>query len=97
MSSFNETIVINSLQAGVGSVGTTAEALDGSTNNRVHKGVKIKNTHATQNLFVGKSGVTSSTGYELGPNEEVFLYLRFPDEIFVVGSGAATTYTWIGH
>jgi len=97
MSSFNETIEINSLQAGVGSAGTSAEQLDGVANKPAHKGVLIKNTHASQNLFVGKEGVTATTGYELGTNEEIFLQVKNPELIYVIASGASTTYTWAAH
>ncbi len=87
MSSFNETIPINSLQAVVGSADTAAEVLDGATSKKAHKGVRIKNTHGSQNLFVGNENVTATTGFELGPDEEIFLELEDPSKIYVIGSG----------
>jgi len=98
MSSFNETISVSSLQAGVGSVDTTAEALDSAIASRkAGKGIHIKNTHASQNLFVGNSAVSSTLGFEIGPDETVFLQIDDPTTVFVVGSGASTTYTWLSY
>ena len=96
--SFNETISIESFQAGVGSAGTSAEKLNGARNQKVHKAIVVKNTHATQKLFVGGSNVSSTLhGYELGQNEEIYLELQNPSEVYVVGDGAGTTYTWCAH
>lgn len=95
--SIREAGSFNDFQAGAGSVGTTAEVLDGSKDESVYMEVIIKNTHASQNLFVGKANVSSSTGFELGPDEEIKLKVDKPSEIYVVGSGAATTYTWCGY
>ena len=98
MSSFNETISIISLQAGAGSVGTSSEVLDSATaSKKAGKGIHIKNTHASQNLFVGNSTVTSTGGFELGPDESVFLEIDDPSTVYVVGSGASTTYTWLSY
>ena len=98
MSSFNEAITIDSYQAGVGTVGTSAAKLAGARDAKVHKRIIVKNTHATNNLFVGKEGVTATVGgYELGPDEEVYLDLDNPSKVFVVASGASTTYTWCAH
>ena len=84
-------------QAGTGSVGTTAAQLVNVKDEPVFKGVLIKNTHASQSLFVARYDVSATVGYELGTNEEVFLEIDSPSEIYVLGSGASTTYTWIGY
>ena len=85
------------VQAAVGSVGTAAERLDGSKDEFVYKGVRIKNTHASQLIYVGRANVSATQGFELGPDEEVFLEVDKPYEIYVIASGAATTYTWIAY
>lgn len=97
MTVFNETVPIRGIQGATGSVGTTKAKLVDVTDKVAHKGTWIKNTHATQKLFVFDSRVSATTGYELGVNEEIFLELERPDEIFVVGSAASTTYTWIAY
>lgn len=85
------------VQAAVGSVGTTAERLDNAKNENVFKGVHIKNTHASQSLYVGPYNVSSTRGFELGTDESIFLEVDNPYEIYVVASGADTTYTWLGY
>lgn len=97
MSSFNETIPIKSIQGGTGSVGTTAAGLVGAIDRESKKGVRVKNTHATQKLYVLDSRVSATLGYELGVNEDLFLELVQPKDIRVVGDGASTTYTWIAY
>lgn len=45
--------------------------------NRAGRGkVTIKNLDATNNLYVGRENVTSSTGFELGPGEGITLETR---------------------
>ena len=95
--SLKETGSFKHVQAGTGSVGTTSGQLVNVKSEPVFKGVLIKNTHASQSLFVGRYDVTATSGYELGTNEEVFLEVESPSEIYVLGSGASTTYTWIGY
>ena len=96
MSSFNQTIPMKSYQANTGTVGTTAAQLVAVKDQPAHKGVVIKNLHATQKLYIGRSNVTAVLGYELGFNEELKLELKDPADIFVLGSGADTDYTWSG-
>lgn len=97
MSNFNETVPIKSFQAQTGTVGVTAAQLVGVKNQPAHKGVLIKNTHATFLLFVGIANVSATLGYELGVNESVFLETDDPASIFVVADTAATTYTWLAY
>jgi hypothetical protein len=97
MSNFNETIPMKSFQANTGSVSATAAKLVAVKDQKAHKGVIIKNTHASQKLYVGLSNVTALLGYELGVNEEVRLELNTPADIYVLGSGATTTYTWLAY
>ncbi len=97
MSNFNETVPMKSFQANTGSVGTTAAKLVAVKATAAHKGVIIKNLHATQKLYIGLSSVTAVLGYELGVNEELKLELKDPADIWVLGSGATTTYTWLAY
>ena len=97
MSSFNETIPMKSFQAQTGVVGATAAQLVGVKNQPAHKGVIIKNLHATQKLYIGLSNVTAVLGYEVTVNEVVYLEISTPADIFVLGSGADTDYTWLAY
>ena len=97
MSNFNETVSMKSFQAQTGSVGAAAAQLVAVKDQPAHKCVRIKNTHATQKLYVGFSTVTAILGYELGVNEEIKLDIKNPSEIYVLGSGATTTYTWLAY
>lgn len=97
MSSFNETVTIDSLQHGIGSVGTSSEALNTATEKKAGKGITVKNYHASQFLFVGKANVSATNGFRLAPGEQIELNIDRADHIYVIGSGADTTYTWISH
>jgi len=99
MSSFNETIkMTDSFQCGMGSVGNaTAEKLDSVRDAKIHKELVIKNTHATNKLYVGKANVSSSFGLELGANEQVELQIDNPANVYVIGSALSTTYTWLAY
>ena len=98
MSSFNETISIKSLQAGTGTVGVTATPLVGATNNRVYKGVWIRNTDAANTLYVGTSRVTTTeNGHAIPPGEIIVLELEDPSEVYVLGSADPTAYSWLAH
>lgn len=93
----NVTNAFSSFQAGVGSVGTTAAQLNNVTNKGVIKKVVVKNTHNTNLLYVGGANVANSdpeNGYELAQDETIELEVRDATKIWVIGSGASTTYTW---
>ena len=97
MSEFNYSIPMKpSYQAGVGSVGTAAEQLDGVASRQAAKKVVVKNTHASQILYVGRSDAVTATagGNQLDTDQEVELEVDNPSDIWVIGSAAATTYTW---
>ena len=60
MSSINTVAVSMTLfQAGVGSVGTTPEQLNNVTNRLVTKKVVVKNTHASEFLYVGLNNLAT--------------------------------------
>lgn len=78
-------------QAAVGSVGTSAAEAAGINGSRVI--CRIKNTHGSQDLYVGTtSDVTSSLySWHLAAGLEVELD-GYCGALYVIGSGASTTY-----
>jgi len=97
MSSFNETISLKTWQSATGSVGTSAAQLVDVLDKASGKGIIIKNTHASQKLYIGDARVSATKGFELGANESVELALQYANEVYVVGGGASTTYTWLSY
>ncbi len=79
---------------GQNTVGTTPAAI-GSTQALKH-GVWIRNLHATQNLDFGSSSLSTSNGYRLRPGEEKFVPVGNIAQLYVVGSGASTSYCYSG-
>lgn len=74
-----------------GSVGTTASDVALNYNSFI-----IRNTHATQALFIKEKGadsvnVSSANGFTI-PAGECFNMVLCADKLSVIGSGAATTY-----
>lgn len=59
------------------------------------KGVRVRNTHATQVLYVGDANVTAANGYPI-PAGLSELFSTYTGALYGVGSGAATTGGWIG-
>lgn len=84
-----------------GSVGTSA-ALAAQVSNSTAGSAqgravcRIKNTHATQVLYVGKSSAVSSTAHSWALAAGVELNLDgYCGPLYVIGSGAATTYLFL--
>lgn len=72
-------------------VGTTAaKAVSAKTTG---EGARVRNTHATNILYVGGSSVDGTTGYAIPPGQSEDF--PFTGDIYVVGSGAGTTGTWM--
>lgn len=82
-----------SIFSGQGSVGTTHAALAGSQ--ALKHGVWIRNTHATQLLYIGPVTVSSSVGYLLNPGEEKFLPVANLATVDTIGSAASTTFCYL--
>lgn len=76
-------------------VGTGAAQVNGGTSQPLKHGVIVFNTHATQNLDIGLSGVTTGAGHLVRPG----MSERFPcanlNQFYVVGSGAGTTGSYL--
>jgi hypothetical protein len=97
MSSFNETVPFAKAKFRTNAVGVSAVQLSGITDAKAAKRVHIKNCHATQNLYVGRSNVSATEGYQLLAGDELVLEVEDPKEIYVVGSAASTTYSWLAY
>lgn len=79
------------LQAAVVAVGTSATRLDAAdVGGDAASRIRIKNTHATNTLFLGPAGVTTATGYVLAVNETVEFELRGDDALYGIAVAAST-------
>ena len=79
------------------SVTTSAGALvaSGSPESRASEGRRFLLKTASSVVYVGGSGVTSSTGYLLTANVEYPVDLRDNETLYAVtSSGSATVYVW---
>lgn len=98
MSSFNETITVNSLQHGQGTATATAAQLSGVVNKKAHKGVRIRHiSGGSDTLYVGLEGLTTSNGYPLEDGQEIFLEIEDPTAVYVIGSDASVIYGWLSY
>jgi len=99
MSSFNETIKFsNSFQSGNGTTLTTPQQLDNVKSAKAHKGVLVKNTDSSQDMWVGKSNINSTTiGFQLKAGDEIFLEIDDPADIYQMCNLGGTTYSWCAH
>lgn len=77
-------------------VGTDAAQLDATA--RTYQELEIRNTHASQVLYVGASGVTASTGHAI-PAGAAWKSSTPIDasKLYLIASGADTTSTWAGN
>jgi len=81
-----------SLLSGQGTATSTAAALASHACKKVTLKVNIS---AAANVYVGPSGVTSSTGLELGPGESVPLEVSNTNLIYVITASTSAAYSWI--
>jgi hypothetical protein len=80
---------------GQGSVGTPAAQIAAGASLALKYGIRIKNLHATQDLYVGFDNlVTNLTGIKIRPYEEAPFAIANRSSIWLYGSGASTTYCW---
>jgi len=80
--------------AGQTSVGLTQVQLP---NNPVYMSVTVKANNANSGtVYVGLTGVTTSTGFELGAGESVSLPVDNTNRIFVIASAASQTISYVG-
>lgn len=74
------------------SIGAAAASLVTSRINRRH--LVIRNTHATQSLFIGPDNtVTTANGFLVPAANGVIELFGYTGAVFAIGSGAATTAT----
>lgn len=73
-----------------GTAGTSAAQAVASRASR--RKVLIQNKHATQILYVGPSGVTTSTGTKLNPGESWEAY-DFSGAVYLIASAASTDFS----
>jgi len=76
-------------------VGQHSVTTGGTTmsNADLNSGVRIKANGGT--IYVGGSGVTSSNGYALGNEDEVFIDIDSMNKVFVVAASAGFTASFI--
>lgn len=77
--------------AGQQSVTGTATALATNTTKEVCVKALLANT---LNVYVGPSGVTTSTGLELGPGDSYCTRVTNTNALFVISSGAGPSVSW---
>lgn len=84
------------IQNGQTTIGTTAAALSSSTapfNQNVMIKAASTNTGA---VYVGASGVTTSTGFPLAAGQSVTVGAVSPSVCYVIGSASGQAVAWIG-
>ena len=82
---------------GAKSIGTSAAALSTSTVPLV-AGLTVKSITGNGGVvYVGITGVTTSTGYPLAAGESVPVGATNPAEVFVIGSAGTQDVRWIGN
>jgi hypothetical protein len=80
---------------GQGSVGTSATQIASGASLALKYGIRIKNLHATQDLYVGFDNSTSNTtGVKLRAGEEAPFVVNNRNVIYLYGSGSSTTYCY---
>jgi hypothetical protein len=80
--------------AGQTSVGLSQVQLP---NNAVYMSVTVKaNNGNSGTVYVGVTGVTTSTGFELGAGESVSLPVDNTNRIFVIADAASQTISYVG-
>lgn len=79
------------IKTGQFTVGTSSvKAVSAKTTS---EGARVRNTHATNILYVGDSTVDAASGYPIPPGQsETFDYVG---DLYVIGSGAGTTGGWV--
>jgi hypothetical protein len=66
-------------------------------NNAVYMSVTVKaNNGNSGTVYVGVTGVTTSTGFELGAGESVSLPVDNTNRIFVIADAASQTISYVG-
>jgi len=79
---------------GNGTAGVAASALT-SQPWRAFYGVKIRNHDAANKMYVGKEGVTSSTGFRLDPGCDCEFPIADPRLIYVIRDVADVDYSFL--
>ncbi len=90
----NPVVLPTVLVSGQQTVTGSAAAL---TSGALSEGVVLEALSSnTVSIFVGKSGVTTSTGYELQPGASIGIAVSNMDKIFVVCGSTSPVVTWVG-
>jgi hypothetical protein len=74
-------------------VGTTAVAVDSSSADRFT--IHLHNGSATNNIFLGGSDVTASTGMELHSHETKILEMMPGDTLYAISSSGSHLMSWM--
>lgn len=78
-------------------VTASAVQLNSGTATNFQNGVKLTClSSSTVSAFIGKSGVTTSTGDELPPGQSVILPIADISSVYVIATGTGATLSWLG-
>lgn len=66
---------------------TAARVVSGQS---IGKGVRVRNTHATQVLYVGDANVTAATGYPI-PAGQAETLPNYVGDLYAISTAAGTT------
>ena len=59
-------------------------------------GVRVKNTHASNDLYVGfSSSVTTGNGFKLATDEEIHIPISNANKIWLIASASGTVAVWM--
>lgn len=90
----DQQVARGTMVSGQQSVGTSQVQLP---SNQIYLAVTIKASNANSGtVYVGVTGVTTSTGFELGAGEGVSIPIDNTDKIYLIASASSQTVSYIG-
>lgn len=94
----SDTVKTSNMQTGSGSATTTQGALVGIAELNASKGVLIKNTDATNTVWLGTVAALSATNsFTLAPGEQVFLEIDNVWDLQIRSNTSTATYTYVSY
>jgi len=81
----------------VGTIGATQKQMT-TNSSPLNTGVRVKAlaANSTDKVYIGLTGVTTSTGYELVASAEVLIPCRDASTLYVIGTGTTSAVSFIG-
>lgn len=90
----DQQVARDTMVVGQQSVGLSAIQL---SSNQIYLGVTVKASNSNSGtIYVGITGVTSSTGFELGAGESVTIPVDNTNKIYLISDAASQTVSYIG-